>query len=196
MKASSKPNLYIIAGPNGAGKTTFASEFLPHDVACFEFINADLIAKGLSPFKPEQAAIRAGRLMLEQIQHSANLRHDFAFETTLSGKNYAALLKQLKASGYHISLFFLWMPDVKISLQRIADRVRSGGHNVPADIVKRRFKRGVQNFFSVYRPLVDFWAIFDNSGEMPLLIACEEESDITVYNQSIYTEIIKCGAKL
>jgi predicted ABC-type ATPase len=194
MRASSKPQLYIIAGPNGAGKTTFASEFLPHDVSCFEFVNADLIAKGLSPFQPEKAAIRAGRLMLEQIQHCAKLRRDFAFETTLSGKNYVPLLKQLKSADYHISLFFLWMPDVRISLQRIADRVRSGGHNVPADIVKRRFARGVRNFFAVYQPLVDFWALFDNSGKMPVLIACEEE-DVAVFNQSTYAEIIKCGIK-
>ncbi|MCX5900152.1 MAG: Zeta toxin family protein, partial [Proteobacteria bacterium] len=99
------------------------------------------------------------------------------------------------SAGYRISLFFLWMPDVRISLQRIADRVRSGGHNVPADIVKRRFARGVRNFFAVYQPLVDFWALFDNSGKMPLLIACEEEGGTTVFNQSIYNEIIKCGIK-
>jgi len=195
MRSSVKPRLYIIAGPNGAGKTTFASEFLPHEVACFEFINADLIAKGLSPFQPEKAAVRAGKLMLAQIRHSESLRHDFAFETTLSGKNYVSLLKQLRAKGYHISLFFLWMPDVKISLQRIADRVRSGGHNVPAEIVKRRFKHGVRNFFSVYRPLVDFWVLFDNSGKMPVLVACEEEGNTTIFNQVIYSEIIKCGAK-
>jgi predicted ABC-type ATPase len=139
---TNNPKLYIISGPNGAGKTTFAKEFLPDYVDCLEFVNADLIASGLSPFSPESAAIRAGRLMLERIHLLANRRIDFGFETTLSGKGYLRLLRGLKDRGYRISLFFLWVNNIEIALARIADRVRRGGHNVPEEIVRSRFHRG------------------------------------------------------
>jgi len=125
-----RPNLYIVAGPNGAGKTTFAREFLPNYAECLEFVNADLIAGGLSPFYPERAAIRAGRLMLEQIRLLASQDRDFGFETTLSGKTYVRLLTNLKAQGYRIHLYFLWIKNVDIAIERIADRVRRGGHSV------------------------------------------------------------------
>jgi len=169
-----RPNLYIVAGPNGAGKTTFAREFLPNYVECLEFVNADLIAGGLSPFYPERAAIRAGRLMLEQIRLLASQDRDFGFETTLSGKSYLRLLTNLKAQGYRIHLYFLWFKNVDIAIERIADRVRRGGHSVPQDVVRRRFHRGLPNLFNLYRPLLDFWIIFDNSTETPSIIAYEE----------------------
>jgi predicted ABC-type ATPase len=189
MAKLNKSNLYIIAGPNGAGKTTFAARFLPQYAGCNEFVNADLIAGGLSPFNQASADLAAGKLMLDRINLLAKRKADFAFETTLSGKSYGGLLEQLKKSGYHISLFFLWLPDVKLSLQRIAERVRRGGHNVPPDIVRRRFKRGIVNFFQVYRPLCDLWILFDNSTENPEVIAYEIESFLSILNSDLFSFI-------
>ena len=146
------PVCYIIAGPNGAGKTTFARKFLPEYVKCLDFINADLIAGGISPFVPEKAAIQAGRIMIEQIQHLAESRRDFGFETTLSGKSYANLLHKLKGKGYRIHLFFLWLPNADLAIERIADRVRKGGHTIPEGVVRRRFHKGLNNFIKIYRP--------------------------------------------
>lgn len=183
------PNLYIIAGPNGAGKTTFAREFLPHYAKCLEFVNADLIADGLSPFSPERAAIRAGRIMLKQIHLLADRGCDFGFETTLSGKTHVRLLHDLRERGYRIHLFFLWVSSIDIALERIADRVRRGGHNVPEDVVRRRFKKGLPNLFQLYRPLVDLWAIFDNSGATPSLIAFEEFEKLEVIDSSLFAKL-------
>jgi len=166
-----KPKLYVIAGPNGAGKTTFAKEFLPYDVHCLEFVNADLIANGLSPFAPGRAAFRAGRLMLERIHSLGKRGMDFGFETTLSGKTYINLFQDLKRKGYHIHLYFLWVHSVKLALERIDARVKSGGHDVPESIVRRRFGRGLRNFFRFYQSLVDSWVIFDNSRDEPKMIA-------------------------
>ena len=131
MTSAKNPSPYIIAGPNGAGKTTFARQLLPYYAECLEFVNADLIANGLSPFFPERAAILAGRLMLQQIHLLADHGRDFGFETTLSGKTYVRLLRDLRDRGYRIHLFFLWIPNIDIALERVADRVRRGGHNVP-----------------------------------------------------------------
>lgn len=186
-----RPNLYIVAGPNGAGKTTFAREFLPNYAECLEFVNADLIASGLSPFSPERAAIRAGRLMLERIHFLADRGTDFGFETTLSGKGYVRLLKDLKSRGYRIYLYFLWVDNVDIALGRVADRVRRGGHNVPEKIVRRRFKRGLPNLFNLYRPLLDLWAIFDNSTDHPVMIACEEDRDLEIIDSVLFSKLSK-----
>jgi predicted ABC-type ATPase len=183
--------LYIVAGPNGAGKTTFAREFLPNYVECLEFVNADLIASGLSPFLPERAAIKAGRLMLKQIHSLAERGTDFGFETTLSGKGYMRLLKDLKNRGYRIYLYFLWIDNVDIALERVADRVRRGGHNVPEKVVRRRFNRGLPNFFNLYRPLLDLWAIFDNSTDHPVMVACEEDGDLEVFDSVLFSKLSK-----
>jgi predicted ABC-type ATPase len=192
-KAVSKksPNLYIIAGPNGAGKTTFAKEFLPHYAKCENFINADLIAQGLSPFSPDAAAMRAGRLLLEQIQLLASKHSDFGFETTLAGVTYALLLRKLRAQGYKIHLFFLWIPTVEMALARIADRVRRGGHNIPEKVVRRRFQKGIQNLLQLYRPLLDLWMLFDNSGTEPRLIAREEVGALRVFDQKLFIKIME-----
>ena len=187
----SNPNLYIIAGSNGAGKTTFARKFLPDYVDCLEFVNADLIASGLSPFSPERAAIRAGRLMLERIHLLADSRTDFGFETTLSGKGYVRLLHDLKDRKYQISLFFLWVNDIEIALARIADRVSRGGHNVPEEIVRRRFHRGLTNFFQLYRPLVDFWAIIDNSTSTPNMVAFEKNNILKIVDTYLFSVLSK-----
>lgn len=183
------PNVYIVAGPNGAGKTTFAREFLPNYVKCLEFANADLIAEGISPFSPEQAAIRAGRLMIEQIHLLANRSSDFGFETTLAGKSYVRLLADLKSKDYRIYLYFLWTDNVDIALERIADRVRRGGHNVPEKTVRRRFNRGLSNLFNIYRPLLDFWVIFDNSKDDPAMIAYEEAGDLELIDPALFSKL-------
>ena len=166
----SHPKIVIIAGPNGAGKTTFARAFLPQEAQCPHFINADLIAAGLSPFAPEAAAIKAGRLMLEEIAACAGRRQSFAFETTLAGLGYLRHIRAWKASGYHVGLFFLALPSVDLAIARVAERVRQGGHDIPEDVIRRRFEAGRRNFEHQYRAAVDAWALYDNAGEEPVLI--------------------------
>ena len=172
----SLPKIVIIAGPNGAGKTTFARAFLPQEAQCPHFINADLIAAGLSPFAPEAAAIKAGRLMLEEIAACAARRESFAFETTLSGLGYLRHIRGWKASGYHVSLFFLALPSVDLAIARVAERVRQGGHNIPEDVIRRRFEAGRRNFNQHYRAAVHAWVLYDNAGEEPVLIEWGEAS--------------------
>jgi predicted ABC-type ATPase len=184
-------NVYIIAGPNGSGKTTFANEFLPEYAKCPNFVNADLIAQGLSPFSPRAAAIKAGRLVLEQIRSLSEKNVDFAFETTLSGKSYVRLLAALKNKGYAINIFFLWIPNPEVALARIKDRVASGGHDVPAIDVKRRFSRGVYNFFKYYKPLSDTWLLFNNADATPKLIAKEKNGKTDVVDKEMFGEIAK-----
>jgi predicted ABC-type ATPase len=184
-------NVYIIAGPNGSGKTTFAVKFLPKYARCPTFVNADLIAQGLAPFSPGTAAIKAGKLVLEQVHLFANRGVDFAFETTLSGKLYTNLFKSLKAKGYKIHLFFLWLPDADLAVSRIKSRVAQGGHDVPANDILRRFDRSVRNFFRLYQPLVDSWMLFDNAGPIPVLIAERKNGKITIVDKSLYNHIVK-----
>ena len=162
--------IVVIAGPNGAGKTTFATEFLPREAACPDFINADLIARGLSPFIQEGAALQAGRIMLAQMAGRVKAGKSFAFETTLSGLGYARSIRRWRASGYHVKMIFLSLPSVELALARIRVRVAQGGHNVPEAVVRRRFGRGLRNFEEVYKRLVDSWVLFDNSGPTPRLI--------------------------
>jgi len=167
----SRQRIVIIAGPNGAGKTTFASEFLPNEAGCPDFINADLIARGVSPFAPEAAAFEAGKLMLSMMAGRVKDRRSFAFETTLSGLGYARSISRWRAAGYHVKLIFLSLPSVELALERIRIRVKQGGHDVPEGIVRRRFGRGLKNFNKVYRGRVDSWALYDNSGSLPILIS-------------------------
>jgi predicted ABC-type ATPase len=184
---SRKPHLYIIAGPNGAGKTTFARKFLPDYAKCLEFVNVDLIAGGLSPFAPDKASLRAGRIMLEQIHSLGNRGLDFGFETTLSGKTYIRLLKDLKKrKGYHIHLFFLWISSVKLALERIELRAQQGGHSIPESVVRRRFNKGISNFFHFYRLVADRWIIFNNSGDVPELIAFEESRKLEIVDPGLF----------
>jgi len=180
-----------MAGPNGAGKTTFARKFLPQYVECLEFVNADFIAGGLSPFAPERAAIHAGRLMLEQIHSLAERGVDFGFETTLSGKTYVKLLQEMKRRGYLIHIFFLWITNVKLTLERIELRVRNGGHHIPEGIVRRRFSRSLPNFLRFYKPLADSWTIFDNSGDVPKMIAFEESGKIEILDPDLFGILLK-----
>jgi predicted ABC-type ATPase len=164
---SEEQKIVIIAGPNGAGKTTFAGEFLVREASCPSFVNADLIAAGLSPFTPEQAALRAGRLMLKEIKGYVRRRESFAFETTLSGRLYARYIRQWQEVGYRIKLVFLSLPDVEIAVERVRIRVAQGGHDVDESVIRRRFDKGWNNFHNIYKRLVDAWTLYDNSGERP-----------------------------
>ena len=168
-------NIIIIAGPNGAGKTTFAREFLPQEAECPTFINADLIAQGLSPFRPEAAAVRAGRIMLELIAECVRRGESFAIETTLSGRGYARLIPAWQRAGYRVTIFFLELPSAELAAQRVADRVAQGGHDIPEPVIRRRFAAGKQNFLKLYKPLADAWRHYDNAGEEPVLIASSDE---------------------
>lgn len=187
----SSKNLYIIAGPNGSGKTTFAKRFLPTHAECTHFINADMIAQGLSPFSPVVAAMKAGRLVLKEIEEMSGKGISFAFETTLSGKTYLSLLNKLKNKGYRIHIFFLWIPSSGLALERIKGRVKSGGHDVPAADVRRRFRRSIDNFFKVYEPLLDTWMLYDNSGVEPALVAEKIGGRLFVKNEDLYNKISK-----
>jgi len=169
MEAGSR-RILIVAGPNGAGKTTFAREYLPQEAGCPIFINADLIAEGLSPFAPELVSIRSGRLMLQMIRDHAARGDSFAFETTLAGRNYARAIPRWQGDGYSVTLFYLSLPTVDLAISRVAERVRQGGHHVPDDVVRRRYFAGRENLETLYKPIVDEWILYDNSGPQPLVL--------------------------
>lgn len=162
--------IIIIAGPNGAGKTTFARSFLPAEAQCPRFINADLIAAGLSPFAPEAVAIKAGRLMLEEMAACVRHGQSFAFETTLSGLSYLRHIGQWRTQGYRVALYFLALPNVETAIARVAERVRQGGHDIPEAVIRRRFVAGLNYFDQHYKAQVDAWARYDNSGLEPVLL--------------------------
>ena len=185
------PILYVVAGSNGAGKTTFATEFLPSYVGKVDFINADLIAKGLSPFDPEKAAVSAGRLVLERIAELTRKRASFAIETTLSGRTYASMMARMRRMGFRIQIYFLWIPDYRLALRRIKGRVESRGHDIPADVVKRRFGRALANFFEVYSPLAHHVMIFDNSGGEPRKVAERRGRRSWVADAVLYRRMLK-----
>jgi predicted ABC-type ATPase len=188
---SRQPNLYVVAGPNGAGKSTFARLFLPEYADCREFVNADLIAAGLSPFNPESLALQAGKLMLRRIEALAETRADFGFETTLAGKSWVPFLQRLREQGYRLHIFFLWIPGPDLALARIAERVRAGGHSVPEEVVRRRFRRGLRNFFGLYAPLVDAWLILDGSREEPALAVFSVAGMQIVFDRDLFARVQK-----
>ena len=169
------PRIIIIAGPNGAGKTTFAREYLPGEAACPVFVNADLIAAGIAPFAPEAAALQAGRLMLLELARHFAARTSFAFETTLSGRGYLRLIDQWQRAGYRVKLIFLQLANAEEAIDRVAQRVKQGGHHIPEDVIRRRFATGKRNFEQLYAPIVDAWALYDNAGAMPVLIDWSEQ---------------------
>src|SRR5258706_1703135 len=183
-------DLYIIAGPNGVGKTTFAREFLPNYADCQNFVNADLIAQAMAPFSPETAAIRAGRMMLSEIRMLAKKQVSFAFETTLSGRGYTVLLRQLKAKGYKIHIFFLCVRSVALALSRVQERVLRGGHDVPESGVRRRFDRSTRNFLSHYRQLAAGWTLIFNSDETPTVVALEEDKSVRIIDKNLYSSLV------
>ena len=158
------PRIFVIGGPNGAGKTTVASGLLPQILECDEYVNADAIAKALSPFESNRAAFKAGRVMLDTIHGLADRQKDFAFETTMASRTFAPFLKRCRGQGYEINLLFLWLHSVALAQRRVAKRVRSGGHGIPNDVVRRRYQAGLRNLLGLYIPLADNWYVFDNSG--------------------------------
>lgn len=165
------PNLYIIAGCNGAGKTTASFTVLPEILDCKEFINADEIAKGLSPFQPEKVAIQSGRIMLKRIDELLTSKADFAFETTLSSKSYVNTVKEAQENGYNVTLIYFWLNSVDLAKERVKVRVTEGGHNIPTEVIERRYKLGLENLFKLFIPIVDSWIIFDNSSNDSNLIS-------------------------
>ena len=162
--------ILVIAGPNGAGKTTFAREYLLNVADYTTFVNADLIAAGLNPLQPEQEAIAAGRMMLEMIRRYVSEGRSFAFETTLSGRTYASMIPRWREQGYRVSLVFLSLPSPEAAIERVRQRVQDGGHNIPEDVIRRRFDAGRRNFDAIYRPLVNQWMLYDSSGNAPTLL--------------------------
>ncbi|MFN8958930.1 MAG: AAA family ATPase [Hyphomonadaceae bacterium] len=175
-KEERSQKIIILAGPNGAGKTTFARSFLPVEADVPRFINADLIAAGLAPFDPESAAIRAGKVMLAEISSCVQRRESFAIETTLSSKGYRRLIPKWRALGFNVGLYFLSLPSVELGIERVAERVRQGGHHIPEAVIRRRYTLGLENFNLFYKQIVDSWAIYDNSGTEPQLLEWGERS--------------------
>lgn len=176
-------NLYIISGCNGAGKTTASFTILLEILNCKEFVNADEIAKGLSPFQPESVAFEAGRIMLNRINELLDKEITFAFETTLATKSYKSKIIEAKAKGYKVKLLFFWLQNVTLACERVKTRVLEGGHNIPTETIKRRYTRGIKNLFEIYLPLVDDVMIFDNSLGLNEIIAEKHfEGELSIIN--------------
>jgi predicted ABC-type ATPase len=186
-----KPHVIIIAGPNGAGKSTTAPFLLKDLLGVTEFVNADVIAQGLSAFATEAVAFQAGRIMLNRLHQLAESRRNFAFETTLSTRSYAAFLQHLKAQGYRIHLIYLWLPSSEMSIARVAERVQSGGHYVPDEVVRRRYQRGLSNFFNLYKPLADQWRFYDNADVegAKLIAAGSSDQEHELANPTLWKQL-------
>jgi len=185
-------NLYIIAGCNGAGKTTASFTILPEILDCKEFVNADEIAKGLSPFQPEKVSFESGRIMLHRINELLEINQIFAFETTLATKSYKSKVIEAQARGYNVTLLFFWLQNVDLAIERVKTRVQEGGHNIETEVIKRRYVNGIRNLFNIYLPIVNEAMIFDNSGGKPELIAEKVlESDIDIINNIKFDKLKK-----
>lgn len=183
LMMSKLPKLYIIAGCNGAGKTTASFTILPEVLGCKEFINADEIAKGLSPFQPESVAMQAGRIMLARMDELLQKGETFAFETTLATKSYKQKIEWAQANGYEVTLLFFWLDSPNIAKERVAQRVAEGGHSIPLETIERRYYNGIANLFTIYIDIVDICYIFDNSeGRKELIAQKERHKDIVIYN--------------
>ena len=187
------PVCTIIAGPNGAGKTTFALTYLPETAHCRNFVNADLIAAGLSPLSPERERVAASRLFLAEIRQYIKRREEFAFETTLSGRTYLKLIRELLADDWEVRLFYLWLPSVEMSLARVAERVAHGGHDIPRDDIIRRYPRSIDNLLEHYSPLCSSTICLDNSGPAPEVIFVQDANGRVVESQAIFEALLKRG---
>jgi predicted ABC-type ATPase len=190
------PVLYIIAGPNGAGKTTASYTLLPEMVNCKEYVNADEIARGLSPFNPEGVSIEAGKIMLQRIRELITGNETFAIETTLTTRFYANVVNDCKSKGYEVQLFFVWLSSPELSIDRVAKRVAKGGHNIPTDILIRRYPKAIKNLVNLFIPICDNWMVADNSGNYPVIVAHGNSSgpaeiiDNEVWNKiKTYTDV-------
>jgi predicted ABC-type ATPase len=184
--------LFIIAGCNGAGKTTASFRILPELLDCKEFVNADEIARGLSPFQPEKVAFEAGRIMLSRIHELIEKEEDFAFETTLATRSYLGFIQKAKQAGYFVSLVFFWLESPELAIERVKKRVSEGGHHIPDEVVKRRYQRGIQNLFKLFFNEVDYLAIFDNSKTAPELIA-EKKIRLKIVNPEKFNLLKSIG---
>jgi predicted ABC-type ATPase len=185
-----KKDLYIIAGCNGAGKTTASFTILPEILNCKEFVNADEIAKGLSPFQPEKVSIEAGRIMLERINDLLNSQENFAFETTLATKSYRSKIFLAREKGYNVTLLFFWLRNADLAIERVRTRVIEGGHHIETEVIRRRYKNGIKNLFEIYLPIVDEIMIFDNSeGKHDLIAEKTIESEIEVLNKVKFNQL-------
>lgn len=192
--SETKPSVILIAGPNGAGKSTIAPYLLRDRFGVLNFVNADTIATGLSAFAPEEFAIAAGRIMLQQIGELAKQRVDFAFESTLATRSYARLLRQLIKQRYLVHLFYLWLQSPEIAIERVRARVRLGGHDIPEAVIRRRYDKGVRNFFELYQPLAQSWAVYDNSsGEMELIADGIEQSTLIIHQPDLWARFTVIG---
>ncbi len=178
--------MYLIGGPNGAGKTTFAMSYLPDYAHCRNFVNADLIAAGLSPLSPEREWLTASRLLLHEIENYTIKREDFAFETTLSGKTYLRLIRRLLTDGWRVDLYYLWLSSVEMSIERVAERVSHGGHNIPLKSIIRRYPRSISNLLHDYAPLCSSTVCLDNSGEMPEVIFAQDQAGRVIENKNLF----------
>ena len=178
-----KPNLYIIAGCNGAGKTTASFNVLPQFLNCREFVNADEIAKGLSPFCPESVAIQAGKLMLERIETLLTDNVSFAIETTLATRSYKNLVLKAQEKGYNVSLLFFWLESPEMACERVHKRVSEGGHDIPKDTIFRRYWLGLENLFRIFMPIIDYWALYDNNNETSIIANSHQIIDKTLYTK-------------
>ena len=186
------PNLYIIAGPNGAGKTTASYYLLPEVLHCPNFVNADEIARGLSPFAPETVAVQAGRIMLKRIEELLPQRVDFAIETTLSTRSYVQLVHRAQALGYKVHLIFFFLENEEQAIQRVAQRVSNGGHNIPEDDIRRRFKRGIYNLIHLYMPICDSVLVFNNVKTPAELVARtkNQNDDIELIEPEMWNQLL------
>lgn len=181
--------LFIIAGCNGAGKTTASYTILPEILNCNEFVNADEIAKGLSPFQPEKVGIEAGRLMLSRINTLIEKGEDFAFETTLSTKSYKNLVLKAHKLDYHVTLLFFYLQTPELAIERVRKRVNEGGHNIPKDVILRRYFRGLKNFFAIYSDIVDDWIFANNSEDQSQIIASKLNGEQRIEQPSLWTSL-------
>ena len=185
-------NLYIIAGCNGAGKTTASFTILPEILDCREYVNADEIARGLSPFQPEKVAIEAGRIMLGRIEHLLQKGFNFAFETTLSTKTYKNTIVKAQAAGYNVTLLFFWLQTVELAKKRVQKRVLEGGHNIESEVIERRYLSGIRNLYDIYMPIADSVLVFDNSeGTHELIAEKSHNSNIIIINEQKYSNFFK-----
>lgn len=184
------PNVVILAGPNGAGKSTLAKRLVQSTLGIRHYVNADTLARGLSEFKFDDMAVKAGKIMLEHLHDLAEKRANFAFETTLASRTFAPWIAKLKATGYHFHLFFVWVPSADVSIDRVAKRVILGGHGIPEDTIRRRYPRGIENFFRLYQPLTDGWEFYDNDNPLePRLIAMGNGTMELVEDEALWAKI-------
>lgn len=190
------PHVILLAGPNGAGKSTVAPRLLRGALRVQEFVNADTIASGLSAFSPDSEAFQAGRVMLRRLSELSKRRKTFAFESTLSARSFAPWLQRLKGTGYRVRIVFLFLPDPRLAIERVRQRVRLGGHDAPVPVIRRRYYAGVRNFFDLYMPLADQWKVYDNSGSTPRLVAMGSRDSLharIVAVLDVWNQFVKLG---